>query len=204
MTLCDPGFSPPIALLSDFGLSTWSPTTLTWGLPGNLTGSIFVYRGVSAGSFLATVSTGNAPALVLSGTVAAGDYAGGGMAFDRCVNTTVYTGFTFTLGGTAAGCQVFFQVLTFSQQSVLNRGSCNPSTMTCFVFPKVQVQVGAAPNVVRFSDLANTGLPAAPAAIAAEMLAVQWQVQSAAAGAGPATACSNVNLTIDDVSFITD
>jgi hypothetical protein len=112
---------------------------------------------------------------------------------------------TFTLSGTTAGCDLFFEIQTFSQQSTANMGGCNTATTSCFQFPKVKVTVGAAPIVVRFTDLANTGQPATAAALAAEMLGLQWQLQSPAPPAGGVQQpCTGVNLGIDSVAFTTN
>jgi hypothetical protein len=142
---------------------------------------------------------------MLSGSVGAADYAGGGMSFGRCVHTTAYTGVTFTLAGTTAGCDLLFQLQTYSQQSTANNGLCDSTTTSCFHFPNVRVTVGAAPIVVRFSDLANTGQPTDAAALAAEIVGLQWQLQSAAPPAGGSQQpCAGVSLSIDNVAFTTN
>src|SRR6478609_3679160 len=92
---------PARALLTDF--SDWDAPNGKWGMIGNLRGSKFGYMGAMSGSAVtATVDT-TAGNLVLAGAVVASDYAGGGMSFDSCVNTSQYTGVQFTLGGDVSG-----------------------------------------------------------------------------------------------------
>jgi hypothetical protein len=189
-------------LLTDFSATSWNTTTGKWGAAANLTGSIFSYKGPAAGTTWNPAAVTNA-ALVLGGTVAAGDYAGGGMSFDKCINTAAYTGFQFTLGGTTAGCDLLFEIQTFSQQSTTNGGGCNTATTSCYRFPQVRVTAGAAPVVVRFSALATTGIPATAAGLAAEMMGLQWQLQTTTVDGGQSS-CTGVNLTIDDVQLISN
>jgi hypothetical protein len=142
--------------------------------------------------------------LELHGTVNPADYAGGGMSFDQCVNTTNWTGIQFTLGGTADGCTLQFQLQTESQEPPSNKGTCTSSS--CYAFPKEQIQVPATPAVVvvRFADLANTGSPALPADFEKEMFGLQWHFQSAAPpDGGVQTGCSP-DVTITNVMWTTN
>src|SRR5882672_5835827 len=175
--MCTPGVSPARALLTDYSPTTWDGATQNWGTIGNLTGRNFAYAGSGAGTALTAVVDTTAGNLVLSGSVAVNDYAGGGLAFDQCVHTTAYTGVQMRLGGTSGGCELVFSVQTFEQQTIGNKGGCDQSTTSCFHFPGVRVQPGAAPIVVRFASLQN-GFPTDPAAIAAQIVGLQWQLQA--------------------------
>jgi hypothetical protein len=193
--------SPADPLLSDFSATSWNAASGRWGTPGNLTGSIFSYSGSTDKTMSAKVSSGS---LVVSGDVAAGSYGGAGMAFATCINTAKYTGFQFTLGGSTAGCDLLFQVQTFSQQAASSGGGC-ASGSSCYNFPAAKVQIADSPVTVHFADLANTGMPAAAADLAKEIVGAQWQLQSASPAAGAAQSdCSGINLTIDDVKFVSD
>ena len=63
--------------------------------------------------------------------------------------------------------------------------------------------VGAAVTV-HFADLANTGMPATAAGMAAEMVGFQWQFQSVLGDGGTPAACNGIAMTIDNVSFVSN
>ena len=196
---CTPGVSPGTPLISDFSPSGWYPAAGKFGTVGNLTGALFAYAGTGS-TMTPGVDTTNQN-LVLTGNVSAGDYAGGGMAFDSCVNTSTYTGVQFTLGGTVAGCELYFQIQTFSEQATSNGGGC---TSSCYQFPKAMLTSTTGPVTVHFTDLAG-GLPATAGDIGKEILGLQWQFQSPApAGDGGQLGCTGIALTIDDVSFVSN
>jgi hypothetical protein len=138
---------------------------------------------------------------VLSGNVSPGDYAGGGLAFDTCVNTTAYTGVQFTLGGTVAGCDLYFQAQTFDEKPTKQGGGCTASS--CSAYPRVKLSTTTGVVTVHFTDLSG-GLPA-PASIASEVVGVQWQFQSPApVGDAGQPGCTGIKLTVDDVSFVSN
>jgi hypothetical protein len=197
---CTPGVSPPMPLLADFSASSWNATTRKWGFAGNLTGPWSTYKGLMSGTAIAGAVMNES--LTITGNIAAGDYAGILMSFDACVNTTTYTGLQFTLTGSAAGCDLFFAVQTFSQQTISNRGGCNLAGNTCLQFPRVKVAVSTTPTIVHFSSLAGTGLPATAAGIAAEIVGLQWSLQSPSTV--PQAPCQNFSLAIDDVGFVSN
>jgi hypothetical protein len=186
-------------LITDFSPLGWHATIGKFGTLGSLTGSIFSYGG--AGSLMASrVDTTNQN-LVLSGNVAAGDYGGGGMSFDSCVNASSYTGVQFTLGGTAAGCDLVFLIQTFSQQSTSVGGGCMSS---CYNFPETTLNNTTGPVTVHFADLAG-GQPIGAVDIAKQIMGLQWQFQSSApVGDAGQSGCTGVNLTIDDVAFVSN
>jgi hypothetical protein len=206
MPLCSA--NPTQLVLTDF-----SPATLTangtWGTPGQLTGDVFGFGGAvtdDAGvrsSVTAIVDRTNRD-LALSGTVLPNDYAGGGMSFDSCVDTTSWTGIQFTLGGTSDGCSVTFQLQTASQEPVSNHGTCQS---TCYDFPNVGVTIpttAGTPTVVRFSDLADTGMPSAASDIEMEMFGLEWQfITPAPTDGGVARGCSP-DMTITDVRWVSN
>jgi hypothetical protein len=203
---CNPGVNPADALITDF--STWKTSTGKWTTPSaDLTGSKYsagsgnpAIDGGVLSNITNTVTADANPAYVLSGSVRAADYGFGLLSFDSCVNTSKFSGIQFTLGGTAAGCDIIFQVQTFSQQAVSNKGGCSAS---CYNFPRIKVQIGAASVVVTFADLAGTGSPTAAADIPKEIVGLQWQFQPAAPVDGGAQAdCVGINMTIDDVQFV--
>jgi hypothetical protein len=211
---CTPGLDPATALLTDFTAGTsWNALTGKWGVAGagNLQGSLFSFAGPSSGIWEATVeSSGDlaigvaAGAAIGPGTVAAGDYAGGGLSFGACVDTATWTGVSFTLGGTSGGCDILFQVQTYDEQVPANHGGCASS---CYVWPAKKVQIGTAPITVtvHFSDLTG-GLPVGGPAIAMQMVGLEWQFQSPAPPAADAgqPACPGAELLIDNVQFVSN
>ncbi len=208
---CSPGVNPTTALLTDFTSGTnWSAVSGKWGVAGNLQGSLYAYAGSKSGTWEATVeSTGDlaigvqAGSAVGGGTVASGDYAGGGMAFSDCVNTNTWTGVSFTLGGSSGGCDVYFQVQTFDEQGTANHGGCTGTS--CYVFPQAKVTTGTAPITVHFSDLSG-GMPVGASAIAKQIVGLQWQLQSPAPPAADAgqPACPGAELLVDNVQFVSN
>ena len=207
---------PAAPLLVDFSSATWMNTQGKWSpVARDLTGSKY-----AAGSMLANPDGGSMtsriagtidptaanPNFELTGNVilAAGEYGFGLLSFDKCVNTTKYTGVQFTVGGTAGGCDFLFLLQTFDQQGVSNRGGC---TTGCYHFPQLKVAVPAIPTVVsvHFADLAGTGMPATADAMKSQIVGLQWQFQPAApVGDAGQIACDGIDVTIDDVGFTTD
>jgi hypothetical protein len=193
-----------MALLTGFTSNVdWNSTTGYWGVAGNLQGTIYAYAGPKSGTWQASVDATagvldigvQTGATVGTGTVAAGDYAGGGLTFSQCVNTNSWTGVEFTLGGSAAGCDVIFQVKTFAEQAISTGGGCDAG---CYVFPDIKVQIGAQPITVHFSDLAG-GKPVGGAAIAMQIVGLEWQLQS---NGGTQLPCTGAELTVDNVRFV--
>ncbi len=207
---CAPGVNPSSALLTGFTSGAdWSGATGTWGLASNLQGTIYAYAGASSGTWQAAVDTGagvldiGGPTTgggIGPGTVTAGDYAGGGLRFDQCVNTTRWTGVQFTLGGNVGSCELYFQIKTFAEQPISSGGGCVGS---CFDFPQVKVQVGTQPITVHFRDLVG-GKPDGGAAIGMQILGLEWQINGANAVSGALQTCTNVELTIDKVQLVSN
>jgi hypothetical protein len=205
---CVPGLSPAVALLTNFSPPTWNDALAVWGTAGNLTGKIFRYGGGKtldggATTLMAPPSVDTAaanPALSIRGDVVSADYAGIGMSFDQCVNTTAYGGLRFTLAGTAAGCDLFLQLQTYSQLPVANNGAC---TANCFQFPRMRLATGSSPVTVTFAALAGSGLPATADGMRAEIVGLQLQLQSPTPiGGGVQPSCLGINLTLDDVQLV--
>jgi hypothetical protein len=196
---CTPGTSPATPLITDFSPAGWHLAAGKFGTPGNPTGSIFSYA--ATGSVMASMVDTTNQNLVLSGNVVPSGWAGGGMSFDSCVNTSIYTGVQFTLGGTTAGCELYFQIQTFSQQATLNGGGC---TISCYNFPKTVLTNTTGLVTVHFTDLAG-GQPTNATDIAKEITGLQWQLQSPApVGDAGQPGCTGIKLTIDDVAFVGD
>lgn len=208
---CSPGVNPATGLLTGFtsGID-WTDASGKWGVAGNLQGAIYAYAGPNSGTWHAGVDTtagildiGVQPTGSTTtgpGTVAVADYAGGGMMFGECVNTSTWTGVSFTLGGTPAGCDVYFQVKTFADQAISNQGGCDAG---CYSFPQVKVMPGD-PVTVHFTEVTGSG-HADAGSIPMQIVGLQWQLQSAAPpDGGVQAACTNAMLTIDNVMFVSN
>jgi hypothetical protein len=211
---CAGGVNPAATAVTDWSPAAWNNGMGKWHTAAcDLTGSIFAgakpapQDAAAASSMTSAVTFGTTnPAYEMKGTVQSGEYAYGGMQFDKCVNTTTYTGVSFTLGGNAAGCDLFLLVQTFDQQAATNHGGC-PTGGSCYSFPKKQLTIdpsGSGTVTVHFTDLTG-GLPTDPAAIKAEIVGLQWQFQSpSGVDGGPQPACNNIDVTVDDVAWVTD
>lgn len=211
---CTNGVNPAAPAITDWSAAAWSNTQGKWHTAAcDLTGSIFAgakaaaQDAAAASSMTSAVTFGTAnPSYEMKGTVQSGEYAYAGMQFDKCVNTTTYTGLSFTLGGTAAGCDFFLLVQTFEQQAASNHGGC-PAGGSCYSFPKKTLTIdpsGSGTVTVHFADLTG-GVPTDPAAIKAEIVGLQWQFQSpSGVDGGPQPACNNIDVTVDDVAWVSD
>ena len=206
--------NPTTALITNFGLAVGDggvTASGTWGTAGQLTGSVFGYKGSKTNdagvtsSVTYTIDRTTGMDLTFMGTVVAADYAGGGLAFGTCVDSTNWTGIQFTLGGTSDGCTITFQLQTESQEPTSAKGTCTASS--CYNFPQVPVTIPATPGtptVVKFSDLAGTGMPSAVVDFEKEMFGLQWQFSSAAPPDGGVQVGCSPDMTITNVMWTTD
>jgi len=204
--------NPTIPLITNFGSAAGDggvSANGSWGTTGQLTGSVFGYAGAvtnEAGvqsKVNATIDK-TAGHVTLAGTVNPADYAGGGLAFATCVDSSSWTGIKFTLGGTADGCNITFQLQTESQEPPSNKGTCPGS---CYNFPQLAVTIptdGSA-TTVTFAQLMATGMPANPVDFEKEMFGLQWQFTSAApTGDGGAQLGCMPAMTISDVEWVSN
>ena len=171
---CSPGVSPSNPLITDFKEGTWNNTAGKWGC--GLTGSLFSYNGAMAASMVRASVDLMARKMVLMGNVEAGDYGGGGLSFEQCVNTTAYSGVQFTLGGTTGGCDVVLQVQTFDAKPT----TANPAggcTVGCYSFPQFKLPATTGSVTVPFASLTG-GKPTGVGAAQMQMIGLQWQLQS--------------------------
>jgi hypothetical protein len=80
------------------------------GLRVAMHGGVYTYAGPTA-----AVTTDANPKLHVTGTVAAGAYAGVGIYFDDCINATSSTGFSFVLTGSFGTCDSLKLAALFPQ-----------------------------------------------------------------------------------------
>jgi hypothetical protein len=182
--------TPASGNVTDF--SDFSTTTGKWGSTSGLYGATYGY------GLTAVVDTINKN-LHLTGTLNSGDYAGGGLSFNVCATVTTFNTISFTIAGSAPGCDIELQIQTFDQRPTTQDppGGC---TANCYGFPaKGKVAVPSTtptPVTTPLSSLTNWS-----AANAAQVVGVQFQftVPQVADG-GTAISCP-VDVTIDDVKF---
>ncbi len=197
---CSPGVNPTDPFIADFSSGTFNGNTGRWGGNLNLTLFIYDYRDPgNPGSSSANSLDGEA--FNFSGQVPGdGDsYAGGGIHFDSCVNTTTYTGVQYKLTGSTGGCTVYFELQTYTAEPINERGGC---ASYCFQFPRTAVAPRSTLITIPFALLDGTGLPATAAGMASDIMGLRWQVEAAPAqGDAGRTGCT-FDLTVDDVRFV--
>lgn len=196
---CSPGVNPTDPIIADFAGASFNNNKGRWGGPLNLTLFVYDYRAPNTGD-TSSYSLEN-DQFGFSGQVVPSDndtYAGGGIHFDSCLDTTTYKGVQFILTGSSGGCAVYFELQTYSAEPINERGGC---ASYCFHFPRIAVTPHPTPITVYFSDVAGTGMPSSAAAIASEVMGLRWQVElPSGVDAGVAT-CS-FNLAVDDVRLV--
>jgi hypothetical protein len=186
---------PASGVVTDF--SDFNTTTGKWGNTSGLYGADFAYAGTNA-TMTEAISPTNQN-LHITGTLSSGAYAGAGLSFYTCADVSTFSSVSFSIAGSAPGCDLELQVQTFNQVPTTNTppGGC---VSGCYGFPsrgKVAVPT-ATPTVVTtaLSSLSNW-----TAADATQVVGIQFQftVPQVADG-GTATSCT-VDVTIDDVKF---
>jgi hypothetical protein len=186
----------------DFSASQWNNTTQKWCDASGLDGSLFEFNGTGSMA-TAEVST-TARALDLSLMVSAGQYAGGGVRFDSCVDARSFNSIQFTASlasGSLTNCTWQVQLQTQDQYGTVDT---NPSGGTCasncYRYPAASLTAAtmtATMFTTRFTAFNNPSGSTTP--MASQIVGVQWQVNSGNSGSGTCT----VELRIDNVRFVT-
>jgi len=150
----------------------------------------------------------NAGNMKLVLTVGPGDYAGGGLAFDRCIDASAFTALRFTASiasGDLTGCPFVVQLQTFEQRPLTASppGGCDPDAGSCYNLPSAAVALTTTPTpfTIPFTDFTPAGV--APAA--GQIVALQWQLTSGSApddAGSPQPSCT-AEIRIDDIDFVT-
>lgn len=188
----------------DFSALEWGATPNKWCDVNGLDGDTFAYAGTPSTSTVAVDTT--ARNLRLNFTVTAGQYAGGGVSFDSCVDASFFNAISFTASVTAGsltGCVWQVQLQTQDQRpsNLIDPtgGTCNPDAGTggCYRYPAATLAMPvAATYVVPFTSFNNPSSSTIPAAM--QIVGVQWQANSQS-GTGTCT----VELRVDNVRFVT-
>jgi hypothetical protein len=162
---------------------------------------------MGTGSTSAAAVDATAHNLKLNFTVAAGQYAGGGMTFDSCVNALTFNAVSFTAvvsAGSLSGCVWQVQIETQDQRaSTATNPSGGTCASNCYQYPAYTIAAApptapAAPMTITapfpsFSNPAGSTIPTRT-----QIVGLQWQANSSN-GSGTCT----VELRIDDIKFIT-
>jgi hypothetical protein len=192
----------PDGQVTDFGATDWNSSTFKWCDLHGLDGSLYSYAGTGSTATAAVDTTaGN---LKFNFTASAGQYAGGGISFDSCVDASSFNAVQFAAAitaGSLSGCAWQVQLETQDERPSTSTnpsgGTCNSTTTTCNQYPAYAI--AAAPPatgmtfVAPFTGFTNT----AGSMIRNQIIGLQWQINSSG-GTGTCTA----ELRIDDIKFV--
>lgn len=177
--------------VTDF--SDYATCSGKWGSKSNLYGPIYGYAGKSS-SLKSEVTSGG---LHLTGSVAAGDYGGGGISFNVCATVASFTKIQFTVSGSAPGCDLELQIKTYDQVPTDQGGGCSSSS--CYAFPAAtQVAVlSSSPTEVTktladFSSWSSTN--------AGQVVGLQWQFTGTNLDGDAGTSCP-IDVTVTKIKF---
>jgi hypothetical protein len=184
----------------DFSAAQWNNTTNKWCNADGLDGGISSFAGT--GSTAAVDVDTTARNFTLNVMVSAGQYAGGRVNFDSCVDARAYNSIQFTAsvtGGSLNGCVWQLQLQTQDQRPTT---ATNPTGGTCATncerYPVATLTAATATATMyttRFTAFSNPAM--STVATASQLTGIQWQVNSSNNGS-----CT-VELTIDNVRFVT-
>ena len=213
---CSNAYTLPDGHVTNFSTTEWNNVSGKFCNASGLRGSIYSYSGsgtdadggASAHTQSVDTTAGN---FVLNLTAVPSDYAGGGFAFEHCVNVSTFNAVRFTIAlasGDLTGCDLYVQLKTFEQQAITQSppGGCDESTTSCYTFPQTTITVPltatAQTVTIPFSALAPAaaGQPAPQ-----QVVGLQWQIQSGAPvdpDGGAQLGCV-VELRVDDIEFVT-
>lgn len=188
----------------DFSTGQWNPTTAKFCDAHGIDGGLSSYAGT--GSTAAAVVDTTAQNLKLNFTITAGQYAGGRVNFDSCVDARAFNSVQFTASVTAGslnGCAWQVQLQTQDQRPTTatnpTGGTCNATTTTCERYPSASLTAATATATMyttrftAFSNPANSAI-----ATPSQITGLQWQVNS-----NNGTGTCTVELHIDNVKFVT-
>jgi hypothetical protein len=189
----------------DFSTGQWNATTGKFCDSLGLDGGLSSFAGT--GSTAAAVVDTTAQNLKLNFMVSAGQYAGGRVNFDSCVDARAFNSIQFTASVTAGsltGCAWQLQVQTQDERPTTatnpTGGTCTATAAaTCERYPAAALAAATATATTyttRFTALSN---PASSAVVTASQISgLQWQVNS-----NNGTGTCTVELHIDNVRFVT-
>jgi hypothetical protein len=194
----------PDGQVVDFSAAQWNSTAASWCDAHGLDGGISSYAGMTSTAAAAVDTV--AQNLKLNLKVTAGQWAGGRVDFDSCVDASGFGSLQFTgsvTAGSLTGCVWQVQLQTQDQRpSTMTNptgGTCNATTTTCERYPAftlTNATTVATTFTVPFTSFSNPATSAI--ATPSQIVGLQWQVNSGNSGSGTCT----VELRIDGVRFV--
>jgi hypothetical protein len=189
--------------VTGFTAQEWNATTGKWCNMYGLDGNVFSYAGTGSTSAWA-VDTTNPRAMRLTMTVTAGQYAGGGVSFDSCVDASAFNSVEFTaqvVSGNLNNCNWQVQLQTQDQRpSTATDPTGGTCASNCYRYPTAaNLAVPAAGGTTytqlftSFSNPAGSTIPTRT-----QLTGVQFQVNSNS-GTGTCT----VEMRFDSIRFVT-
>ena len=193
----------PDGQVVDFSPGEWTSTSATWCDTHGLGGGISSYAGTSSTATAAVDTT--AQNLKLDLTVGAGQYAGGRLNFDSCVEASGFTSVQFSASvtsGSLTNCTWQVQIETQDQRPSTatnpTGGTCNATTTTCERYPSYALAAATAVATTFTAPFASFSNPAGSTiATPNQIVGLQWQVNSGNSGSGTCT----VELRIDNIKL---
>jgi hypothetical protein len=188
--------------VTDFSANDWNATAVKWCDAHGLDGGVYSYAGTGSTATAAVDTT--AHNLKFNFTVSAGQYAGGGISFDSCVDASAFNSVQFTAAitmGSLSNCTWQVQVQTQDQRpSTSTSPSGGTCASNCNRFPAFVIAAAPPPTPMTFTSLFTGFSNPAGSTIAtrSQIVGLQWQVNSGNSGAGTCT----VEIRIDDVKFM--
>jgi hypothetical protein len=203
-------------LVTDFSAMQWSTALGKYCDASGLRGSPFGFIGVStsdAGQTLGGMASVDTTArnLKLTLGVAPGSYAGAGISFESCVDASSFNAIQFSAtlsAGSFDGCIWQMQLQTQEERPSTatspSGGKCDSTMMTCYVFPAAtNLAIPTATPMTVIVPFASFTQNPSVAPMASQLVGLQWQVNSGAAPDGGTQTGCNVEIRIDDITFIT-
>jgi len=183
--------------VTDF--TDWAGSTGKWGSPNGLYGAVYAYSGPKGSMVSANVDTSNND-LHVTGSVAAGDYGGAGLAFFDCATVASFSQVQFTVSGSAPGCELDLQIKTFDQQpsSQTPPGGCSLEAGSCYNFPtfaSIAVPTSTAQTITSPLSSFSTW----SSADVTQVVGLQWQFSGT--DVDPGASCP-IDVAITDIKFL--
>ena len=182
--------------VTDFSPADWDATSEKWCNAAGLDGTLLYYAGTSSMSD----TNVELASLRLDWTVTAGQYAGGGLTFDSCVDVTDFTTLSYratVLSGSLSGCSVIVQLETQDQRpSTATNPPGGTCASNCFRFPTVAATSPTTTATTYTLPIANFSNPAG-SSVKPQVVGLHWQANSANNGTTGCTA----SIRIDDIKF---
>ena len=181
------GVAPTSATITDFSDAVADPNTAgSFRIGTPAIGGTYAYGGA-----MTALASG---ALHVTGTIAAGTYAGAGIYFDNCTNAASYTGVQFTLTGSLGTCDMFKFGANFPETDVMTAGGhgiCPATATTCYGPGSPYT---ATTTMVTFASMSGGGaVPTVTSDEQTRLTGVGWGFH--------ATDSCTVDFTIDNVKF---